>query len=87
MSFSCLVFAISAPFLRFIPPLDYNLLRREAFLNMLSLMPKTETELRQAVIDRLIAASVNNGKNAREAALARWRQLAPQPTNTDQNPA
>lgn len=87
MPFSRSVFAISAPFLRFIYQLDCNLLRREAFLTMLSLMPKTETELRQAVIDRLIAASVNNGKNAREAALARWRQLAPQPTNTDQNPA
>ena len=87
MSFSCLVFAISAPFLRFIHPIDCNLLRREAFLTMLSLMPKTETELRQAVIDRLIAASVSNGKNAREAALARWRQLALQSTNTDQNPA
>lgn len=50
---------------------------------MLSLMPKTEAELRQAVIDRLIAASVSNGKTAREAALARWRELASPATSTD----
>lgn len=42
---------------------------------MLSQMPKTEAELRQAVIDRLIAASVSNGKLVREAALMRWREL------------
>lgn len=42
---------------------------------MLDLKPKTEAELRQAVIDRLIAASVNDSKCAREAALARWRAL------------
>lgn len=51
---------------------------------MLSLMPKTEAELRQAVIERLIAASVSNGKTAREAALVRWRELAPQSTTADQ---
>lgn len=39
-------------------------------------MPKTEAELRQAVIDRLIAASLSSGKSAREAALLRWRELA-----------
>lgn len=42
----------------------------------LSYMPKTEAELRQAVIDRLIAASLSSGKSAREAALLRWRELA-----------
>lgn len=38
--------------------------------------PKTEAALRQAVIDRLIEASLNDGKSAREAALMRWRELA-----------
>lgn len=38
-------------------------------------MPKTEAELRQAVIDRLIAASLSEGRTAREAALLRWRAL------------
>lgn len=47
----------------------------------LSHMPKTEAELRQAVIDRLIAASVNNGQSAREAALSRWRALSPDCTD------
>lgn len=51
---------------------------------MTSLMPKTEAELRQAVIDRLIAASVSNGKTAREAALTRWRELAPQVVTVEQ---
>ncbi len=40
-------------------------------LNML----KTEAELRNAVIDRLIAASLQDGKPAREANLERWRSL------------
>jgi hypothetical protein len=38
-------------------------------------MLKTEAELRHAVIDRLIAASLNEGKPAREATLERWRSL------------
>jgi hypothetical protein len=32
-----------------------------------------ETELRHAVIDRLIAASLRDGTPAREANLLRWR--------------
>ncbi|WP_297370763.1 hypothetical protein [Acidocella sp.] len=39
-------------------------------------MLKTEAELRTAVIDRLIAASLQDGKPAREATLARWRALS-----------
>lgn len=39
-------------------------------------MLKTEAELRHAVIDRLIAASLSDGKPAREATLERWRSLA-----------
>jgi hypothetical protein len=39
-------------------------------------MLKTEAELRHAVIDRLIAASLSDGKPAREATLERWRALA-----------
>lgn len=50
---------------------------------MLSQMPKTEAELRQAVIDRLIAASVSNGKSLREAALTRWRELPVQPAHME----
>jgi len=38
-------------------------------------MLKTEAELRNAVIDRLIAASLTEGKPAREATLERWRSL------------
>ncbi len=38
-------------------------------------MLKTEAELRHAVIDRLIAASLSEGKPAREATLERWRSL------------
>ncbi len=37
-------------------------------------MMKIEAELRHAVIDRLIAASLNDGQ-AREATLDRWRAL------------
>lgn len=51
---------------------------------MLKRLPKTEAELRQAVIDRLIAASVSNGKSAREAALARWRDLSAQSVGFEQ---
>jgi hypothetical protein len=36
---------------------------------------KMEAELRTAVIDRLIAASLTEGKPAREATLERWRAL------------
>ena len=36
-------------------------------------MLKTEDDLRHAVIDRLIAASLREGKPAREATLERWR--------------
>jgi hypothetical protein len=39
-------------------------------------MLKTEAELRNAVIDRLIAASLSSGKPAREAELERWRSLS-----------
>lgn len=38
-------------------------------------MLKIEAELRNAVIDRLIAASLSDGKPAREATLERWRAL------------
>jgi hypothetical protein len=46
-------------------------------------MPTTtalETELRHAVIDRLIAASLRDSVPAREATLQRWRSLAPKPS-------
>lgn len=52
--------------------------------NMMDHMPKTEAELRQAVIDRLIAASVDNGRSAREAALLRWRDLPTKQANAEQ---
>jgi len=39
-------------------------------------MLKTEAELRTAVIDRLIAASLRDGKSAREATLERWRAIS-----------
>ena len=42
---------------------------------MLSTTLKIEAQLRQAVIDRLIAASLNTSKPAREDILARWRAL------------
>lgn len=42
-------------------------------------MLKTEAELRNAVIDRLIAASLSEGRPAREATLERWRALNSQP--------
>jgi hypothetical protein len=41
---------------------------------------KTEADLRHAVIDRLIAASLADGKPAREAVLERWRSIATQRT-------
>jgi hypothetical protein len=47
-----------------------------------------ETQLRHAVIDRLIAASLQDGKPAREATLERWRNLggqtAAKPAEPDQ---
>lgn len=46
---------------------------------------KTEAELRNAVIDRLIAASLNDGKPAREATLERWRALSIKPDATQQS--
>ena len=39
---------------------------------------KTEAELRNAVIDRLIAASLRDGKPAREATVERWRAIGAQ---------
>jgi hypothetical protein len=39
---------------------------------------KTEAELRHAVIDRLIAASLSDGKPAREETLERWRAIGTQ---------
>jgi hypothetical protein len=41
---------------------------------------KTEAELRHAVIDRLIAASLSDGKS-REANIERWRGLGVKTTN------
>ncbi|HTJ90541.1 MAG TPA: hypothetical protein VL356_10240 [Acidocella sp.] len=40
---------------------------------------KAEAELRHAVIDRLIAASLRDGKPAREATLAQWRAIGAAP--------
>lgn len=40
---------------------------------------KIEAELRHAVIDRLIAASLRDGTPAREATLERWRMIGAQP--------
>ena len=49
---------------------------------------KTEAELRSAVIDRLIAASLSDGKPAREATLERWRSLKTKPVvSGDKNAA
>jgi hypothetical protein len=42
-------------------------------------MLKTEAELRHAVIDRLIAASLRDGKPAREATMENWRALGKKP--------
>jgi hypothetical protein len=39
-------------------------------------MLKTEADLRNAAMDRLIAASLSNGKPALEATLERWRRLS-----------
>ncbi len=51
---------------------------------------KTEAELRTDVIDRLIAASLNDGKPAREANLERWRAIGANTeakAKSDHNPA
>jgi hypothetical protein len=42
-------------------------------------MLKTEAELRTAVIDRLITASLTDGKPARDATLERWRSMNTKP--------
>ncbi|GLR65580.1 hypothetical protein GCM10010909_02580 [Acidocella aquatica] len=39
-------------------------------------MLKTEADLRHAVIDRLIAASLSNGKPSLEATIERWRRMS-----------
>ena len=44
---------------------------------------KSEAELRTAVIDRLIAASLREGKPAREATLERWRTIGVRKTQLD----
>ncbi len=46
-----------------------------------------EAELRTAVIDRLIAASLSDGKPAREATLERWRALSAGQAKGEQNHA
>lgn len=48
-------------------------------------MLKIEAELRTAVIDRLIAASLSDGKPAREATLERWRALHSKQATAEQN--
>ena len=50
-------------------------------------MLKTEAQLRIAVIDRLIAASLSDGKPAREATLERWRSLSTKPAQTGEGQA
>ncbi len=50
-------------------------------------MPITEAELRSAVMDRLIAASLSDGKSALEATLARWRSIGVQPADTGNSTA
>ena len=48
---------------------------------------KSEAELRTAVIDRLIAASLSESKPALEATLERWRTIdarRTEPDSTDQ---
>jgi len=42
----------------------------------------TEAELRNAVIDRMIAASLSDGKPAREANLEQWRSLGTKSSKT-----
>ncbi|HQT64100.1 MAG TPA: hypothetical protein PLT25_03110 [Acidocella sp.] len=47
----------------------------------------TETELRHAVIDRLIAASLRDSTPAREATLERWRAQATEKAATQPSKA
>ncbi len=47
----------------------------------------TEAELRSAVMDRLIAASLTDGKSAREATLERWRSIGTQCADTGKSTA
>jgi hypothetical protein len=44
---------------------------------------KTEAELRSAVIDRLIEASLSESKPALEATLERWRTIGAQKSEPD----
>ncbi len=46
-----------------------------------------ETELRHAVIDRLIAASMSDGTPAREANLQRWRTMTAKAPEAQPNQA
>jgi hypothetical protein len=73
-------------------PLDHRpfiaLLRRQIGVTQnpetqMSAMQSIETELRHAVIDRLIAASLRDGTPAREANLLRWRNAGTK-TGSDQ---
>jgi hypothetical protein len=48
-------------------------------------MLKTEADLRHAVMDRLIAASLSDGKPAREATVERWRALGKKPVPLKKN--
>lgn len=54
------------------------------------MMPKTEPELRRAVMDRLIAARLSESKPAKEAMLEQWRtgrSAAAPPLNSAQDQA
>jgi hypothetical protein len=46
---------------------------------------KSEAELRTAVIDRLIAASLSESKPALEATLERWRTIDAQRSELDRS--
>jgi hypothetical protein len=48
---------------------------------------KKEEELRTAVIDRLIRASLNDGRSAREVTLERWRNLGAPLSSARADPA
>jgi len=58
---------------------DWSRVRVYGVLDMPANTLTTEAELRHAVIDRLIAASLSEGKPAREATLERWRALNVKP--------
>lgn len=51
---------------------------------MSATMFKTEAALRHAVIDRLISASLNEGKPSREATIDRWRALNVKPAAAEE---